>query len=101
MKRTGYFYSVEDNNDDHFEDAYELWAYDWNIRRYDLDDDLDIQHLAEACADDFVSNHDGWECSSWLNGNHEKLFYIWKDSTTKIAVRIYAEPTVHFNARID
>lgn len=98
---SGYFYSVKHMNGPLFEDAYELMTYDWNTRVYDLDDDWDLEFLAEACAEDYTHNHDGWEHKSWMEGYEELVFYIWKDKDTKIPVRLTAEPTVKYHAELD
>ena len=46
---------------DHCEDSY--YEYDAS-GLYDLDVDYEVEALLEQCADDYWSEHDGWE-SSW------------------------------------
>ena len=95
MVKTGYRYSVEES--DTYEDSYELSMYDWQHHKFDLEDELDLQDLAEACAGDFHSNHDGWEYRSWNEGSSAKEFYIWVNETTKVAfdIQLEYEPTFH------
>jgi hypothetical protein len=45
------------------------------IADYDLDDDSWNDDLAERCADDWHSNHDGWE-ASW-----PRTFVLFRDKT--------------------
>jgi hypothetical protein len=89
MIKTKYRYSVEE--DDTYEDAYSLYMYDWKCQEYDLSDKWDLEVLVEECAEDFHSNHDGWEISSWNDGREPLRFYIWIDEQTKVAYDIHLE----------
>jgi hypothetical protein len=46
-------------------------AYKINWERMSIDDELDERFAAQECADDFHSNHDGWE-SPWPLTFHVK-----------------------------
>ena len=94
--KTDYRYSVYE--DDSYEDAYYLHCYDWQDLKYDLEDEFDLQDLAEKCADDFYSNHDGWEYSGWNNGSYLQPFYIWTSETTKVKFEVQCEFTPEFHA---
>jgi len=54
-------------------------CWDFNAEDINIDDCYDIEHdkcedeweyewLVEKCAEDYHSNHDGWEHRSWPNG---------------------------------
>jgi hypothetical protein len=46
----------------------ESQPYSWSPKNpYDLTDEYDLEALAEFCADEYHSNHDGWENSWPLN----------------------------------
>ena len=58
-------------------------------------DDLELRWLVEDMADDYVSNHDGWEiCESW-HGRYRE-FAVWNADKTfigKFDVLMEYEPT--------
>jgi len=95
--KTDYKYSVDES--DTYEDAYYLYRYDWQTGRYDLTDEFDLECLAQECASDYHSNHDGWEHRSWNNGSEAKEFWIWIDENTKVKFDVYLEYEPRFDAR--
>ncbi len=77
------------------------WVYvppSWQTSGYDLTDEWDLANLAEACADDYHSNHDGWEHRSWNDGSGSVTFYIWTSETTKVRYDVWLEYQPHFSA---
>jgi hypothetical protein len=97
MIDTKYRYSVESPGE--YDDAYTLRIYDWQIANYDLEDKYDLETLAEACAEDYHSNRDGWECRSWNNGNEPLNVYIWTSETTNVHYEVWLEYSPRFSAR--
>ena len=98
MVKTNYRYSVDDENET-YEDAYYLHLYDWQNQNYDLTDKWDLEVLVDLCANDFHSNHDGWEIRSWNQGSTPLRFYIWIDEQTKKAFDVYLEYQPSFNVK--
>ncbi len=96
MIDTPYRYSTYD--DAEFDTAYTLRVYDWKNPKYDHDDEYDLGYLAEACAEDYYSNHDGWEHRSWTSGSDSITFYIWLDENTKVVYDVYLEFQPSFSA---
>lgn len=74
-----FYYTIEDGNH-----VYEYEPPKWSSRTYDLTDEWDQETLAEDCADDWFSNHDGWERRSWAEG-HPVTFNL-TDEQGKIIV---------------
>ena len=97
MIKTDYKYSVYE--DDTYDDAYYLYRYDWKTGKYDLNSEWDLQSLVEECAEDYHSNHDGWEHTSWNRGNESKEFWIWTDENTKVKFDVWLEFEPRFDAR--
>lgn len=60
MKYELIYYTVEDFNDG-FSDAYDMKG------NFYLEDKWELEMAAQDCANDFWSNHDGWECSWPMN----------------------------------
>lgn len=92
---TKYRYSV--GEDSTFDRSYKLMAWDWEQLTFDLDEDYDdLEDLAERCAEDFHSEHDGWERSSWVNDSI--VIKVWKDENTSVSFDVYLEYTPSFSA---
>ncbi len=94
--KTEYKYTVDES--DTYADSYFLYRYDWQTAKYDLDDEFDLQYLAEVCAEDFHSNHDGWDYSAWNNGRDSMPFFIWTSETTKVRFDVSVEYEPRFHA---
>lgn len=60
MKYDLIYYTVEDFNDG-FDDAYAMKG------NFYLEDNWELEMAAQDCAQNFWTNHDGWECSWPLN----------------------------------
>ena len=66
--------------------------------KIDEDGDIDtyaMEDLAEAAADDFVDEHDGWECTDW-----PYEFYFWdadKNYLGKVSVECELIPRYYGN----
>jgi hypothetical protein len=97
MIDTKYRYSVESPGE--YDHAYTLRGYDWQLSNYDLEDEYDLEMLAERCAHDHYSNHDGWEYRSWCNGNEPINVYIWTSETTNVHYEVWLEYSPQFSAR--
>jgi len=95
--KTDYKYSVDES--DTYDGAYYLYLYDWKRTDFDLTDEWDLERLAQECASDYHSNHDGWEHRSWNNGSEPKEFWIWIDENTKVKFDVYLEYEPRFDAR--
>lgn len=89
-----YYYTVD--NDDYIYD-YQVPKYKYQMQ-YDLTDDWDLETLAEDCAEDWFSNHDGWERRSWSEGTPVR-FNLCNDKGEVIAsYDIECEYEPRFNA---
>lgn len=78
------------------DNAYEYKSNrDIQSARDDGYDELELQWLVEEMADDYVSNHDGWEiCENW-HGDYRE-FAVWDTDKTfigKFDVLMEYEPT--------
>jgi hypothetical protein len=93
---TMYRYSYYE--DETYDDAFILQVYDWQRKVYALDDEFDLESLAERCAEDFLHNHDGWDYGSWTQGTQPITLYIWIDENTKIAYNVHLEYEPTFTA---
>lgn len=73
------------------------------VREYDLDDPYDLETIVEECADDYWSNHDGWEHRSWSEGSSTLTFTIWVDDERSVDfdVSIDFTPTFYATPHID
>lgn len=78
-KTTNVYYTHEHSGyfDDDSVDLDDLYQIE---TMWDITDDIDQGWIAEECADDFHSNHDGWE-SSW-----PIEFKLWSDKGVVIGV---------------
>ena len=85
---TGISYSVDEPD---YDDSIELEVYDWKRTDFDLEDDWDIEIVAEACADHYAEYCDGWERTRWRNGNDPLIIYIWKNPEESIKMEVYCE----------
>ena len=94
---SGYRYSVYET--DQYEDAYKLFRWEWKTGKYDLTDEWDLQSLVEECAEDFHSNHDGWEMRSWNDGRDSLEVWVWIDQNTKVKYNVWLEYEPRFDAR--
>lgn len=92
---TKYRYSVD--QDSTFDQSYKLRAYDWENVSFDLDDEYDLESLAERCAEDFHGEHDGWERNSW-SGGEPLVIKVWKDENTSVSFDVYLEYTPTYSA---
>jgi hypothetical protein len=89
-----YRYSV-DERPDGYDDAYQIKL----PREYDFDDDLDRDWLAQECASDYHSNHNGWDYTSWNNGSCAVDLTVWKDENTKFTCEVWLEYEPRFDVR--
>lgn len=62
----------------------------YEIEFHKIEDEWDYDDLLERCAEDYHSNHDGWDDDSWHN--NDLKFYLF-DSTMKFlgAFNVYLE----------
>lgn len=93
MLETKYRYTTYE--DVEWDRAWKLRLYEWHCKEFDADDEFDMECLAEACAGDYHSNHDGWDDRQWNNGGEDARFYIFLDRDTKVVydVSLEYEPT--------
>ena len=84
---TTLFYSASDDETAH---RYQVTL----IADYDLDDNTWNDSIAEQCADDFHSEHDGWE-ASW-----PRVFALYRDNKSPAFARFEVEREMvpQFNA---
>lgn len=66
-------------------------------RQYDLNDEYDLEAIVEECADDYWSNHDGWECRSWSDGG-TLTFSVWVDEERCVDFDVSVEFAPEFRA---
>ena len=60
-------------------------------------DDFELSWLVEDMANDYISNHDGWEIANTWHGS-EREFAVWDSDKTfigKFDVLLEYEPTFH------
>lgn len=93
---TQYKYSVDEEC---YNDAYSLHLYDWERQDYDLEDDWDLEFLAEKCAENYRDFHDGWEISSWNRGDEPIQLWIWKNENESIKFEIWLEFNPTYSVR--
>lgn len=74
-------------------------CYEIEYGRVEIDptDEWEYEMLAEKCADDYRSNHDGWEHESWVN---DSLPFILYDSKMNLigTFDVYLEYEPSFSA---
>ncbi len=87
---TAYYYDVDDCCGS-YEDA---WLFN-NGKSYDLTSEWQREWLAEEIADDYWSNHDGWE--GWQAGE-EVTVKLWIDKDNFKLYTIYMEVVPSFSA---
>ena len=96
MMETKYRYTTYEDVD--WDGAWTLRLYDWKRQEFHEEDEFDMECLAEACASDYHSNHDGWEHRDWNNGSEELRFYIFLDRDTKVVYDVSLEYEPNFRA---
>ena len=67
-------------------------------RKVDDIDEWEWESLAETCADDYLSNHDGWEHRSWQNGDPME-FWLYENGQLVGKFDVYLEYVPSFHAR--
>lgn len=75
------------------------YLFEVDHRKIDDIDEWEWESLAETCAEDYYSNHDGWEHRSWPQGDPME-FWVYDESKKMIGkfdVYLEFEPT--FSAR--
>lgn len=87
---TLYYYSVGDSEYRYTNDS---------MTDVDFDDAWDVELLAEQCAEDYHSNHDGWEDKKWNSGLSNVRIWLWKDNNTKIGFDVHLEYVPSFSAK--
>jgi hypothetical protein len=89
-----YHYSIEDYHGDSYSDAVQIIT---DIH-YDLDDDDDLQWLAEKCARHYWHRDGYLDNQDWTNGNAGLKVWIWKTPEKRIGYSVWVDMTPHFRA---
>lgn len=78
------------------------FVYSSPRKKYNVEQDWSLEALAEACAEDFLYDHDGWDHPAWNNNQGSLLFYIWTSEHTFVKFDIWLEYLPSFIAqRVD
>lgn len=92
---TVYRYTLDEDGE--YEDSFTLQTYDWQGQL--VNDDWDLEFLAESCAKHYRDYLDGWEMSHWNKGNEALTIWVWKNENEKIKFEVWMEyePTYTVN----
>lgn len=103
MTASKYFYYCE-YNDPHLKPDEAHAYFGWNSNK-DIHavkggfDELECRWLAEEMAEDFHSNHDGWEYQEWNRGNEAMVFFVFDENRKFLfAQAVYLEFEPSFSA---
>lgn len=84
------------NSWDQLEPTGEEYLFDIEHRKVDDIDEWEWEMLAQACAEDYLHNHDGWEHKSWCGGGDPMEFWLYDENKVMIGkfdVYLEYEPT--------